>query len=152
MWFVTVFVQFVCGVLNIFVTADGLLPVSQIFHWNITTSCAESGFHCNRKLKNIVAMIFCTSSGCRAVCVVISQWNYIILSYKGSLTYCGLMTPYGDISGPTLAQVMDWHLMAPSHYLKQCWLIIIEVLWHSPEGNFTGNAQDIYPWYEFENY
>ena len=22
---------------------------------------------------------------------------------------------------------------------------------YSPEGNFTENAQDIYPWYEFEN-
>ena len=30
-------------------------------------------------------------------------------------------------------------------------LIISEVLWHSCEVNFTGNAQDIHPWYEFEN-
>ena len=27
--------------------------------------------------------------------------------------------------------------MAPSHYLTQCWLIIEDVLWHSPENNFT---------------
>ena len=27
-------------------------------------------------------------------------------------------------SGSTLAQVMAWCLMAPSHYLNQCWLII----------------------------
>ena len=54
--------------------------------------------------------------------------------------------------GSTLAQVMACCLMAPSHYLNQCWLIISEALWHSPQGNFTGNAQDIYPWYEFENY
>ena len=33
-------------------------------------------------------------------------------------------------------------LTAPSHYLDQYWLIISEV-------NFTGNAQDIYPQYEF---
>ena len=32
------------------------------------------------------------------------------------------------------------------------WLIISEVLWHSTEGNFTGNSQDTNPWYEFENY
>ena len=31
-------------------------------------------------------------------------------------------------------------------------LFIHEVLWHSPEDNFTRNAPDIYPWYEFENY
>ena len=56
-------------------------------------------------------------------------------------------------SESTLAQVMACGLTAPSHYLKQCWRIISEVfwLWHSPEGNFTGNAQNIYPWYEFEN-
>ena len=51
----------------------------------------------------------------------------------------------------TLANVMACCLMAPSHYLNQCWLIISEVLWYSPEGNFTWNAQDIYPWCEFEN-
>ena len=51
----------------------------------------------------------------------------------------------------TLAQVMAWCLMAPSHYLNQYWLIISEVLWNSPEGNFKENAQNIYPWYESEN-
>ena len=39
-------------------------------------------------------------------------------------------------SGSTLAQVMDCCLMAPSHYLSQCWLIISEVWCHSSEGNF----------------
>ena len=40
-------------------------------------------------------------------------------------------------SGSTLGQVMAWWLMAPSHYLNQCWIFISEVLWHSPESNFT---------------
>ena len=39
-----------------------------------------------------------------------------------------------------------------SHYLNQCWLIISEVLWHSPVGNFTWIAEDLYPWREFKNY
>ena len=34
-------------------------------------------------------------------------------------------------SGSTLAQVMACCLTAPSHYLNQYWLIIIEVQWHS---------------------
>ena len=38
-------------------------------------------------------------------------------------------------------------LTAPSHYLRQCWLIIPEVFWHSPKVNFTGNAQQICRWY-----
>ena len=40
-------------------------------------------------------------------------------------------------SGSPSAQVMAWCLMAPSHYLNQCWLIISKVHQHSAEGNFT---------------
>ena len=52
----------------------------------------------------------------------------------------------------TLTQVMACCLTAPSHYLNHCWLIISKVFWHSPEGNFTRNAQGIYHWYELGNY
>ena len=48
-----------------------------------------------------------------------------------------------------------WHhrtfLLTPSHYLNQCSLINSAILWHSPDGNFTENAWEIYAWYEFEN-
>ena len=37
-------------------------------------------------------------------------------------------------------------LFAINHYLYQCWLIIGEAVWRSPEGN----AQDIYCWYAFK--
>ena len=40
-------------------------------------------------------------------------------------------------SGSVLVQLMAYCLMAPSHYLIQCWLIINRVLWHSPNTNFT---------------
>ena len=43
----------------------------------------------------------------------------------------------------TLVEIMAWSLMAPSHYLNQCWLIIREVLWHSPEGNFIEREREI---------
>lgn len=36
-----------------------------------------------------------------------------------NLTHYGLVTPYGDTSGSTLAHVMVCCLMAPSHYLNQ---------------------------------
>ena len=51
----------------------------------------------------------------------------------------------------TLVQFMAWCLMAPSHYLNQCWLIINEVLWHPPKGDFARNAKNIFPWCEVEN-
>ena len=44
-------------------------------------------------------------------------------------------------SRSTLAQVMACCLMAPSHYMNQCWLLICVVLWHSLESNYVGNAQ-----------
>ena len=42
-------------------------------------------------------------------------------------------------------------LIAPRHYLNQCWPIIRQVFWHSHESNLTGNAHDIYHWCEFKN-
>ena len=40
-------------------------------------------------------------------------------------------------SGSTLVQVTACCLTAPSHYLTQHWLHISEVVWYSPEINFT---------------
>ena len=54
--------------------------------------------------------------------------------------------------GSTLAQEITCCLTGSSHYLNQCWLIVSEVLWHSPWCSFTGIAPNTYPWYDFENY
>ena len=40
-------------------------------------------------------------------------------------------------SGSILAQAIACYLMAPSHYLNQCRLIIKGIPWHSPRSNFT---------------
>ena len=47
-------------------------------------------------------------------------------------------------SGSTLAQVMAWCLIAPSHYLNQSWPLMNEVLWHLPKNNFKAHTQDIF--------
>ena len=49
---------------------------------------------------------------------------YIWLSCLLTMIFNSLVMPYGDRYGSTLAQVMACCLMAPSHYLNQCWLII----------------------------
>ena len=46
------------------------------------------------------------------------------------------------ISWSTLVQVMARCLMAPSHYLNQCWLIISKVLWHSSEDIIIRRFED----------
>ena len=43
-------------------------------------------------------------------------------------------------------------LTSPSHYPNQCWLLINEVLWQSPESNCTSSAQASVLYCEFENY
>ena len=49
-------------------------------------------------------------------------------------------------TGSTLAQVMACCLMAPSHYLSQCWLIISKIEWHSSKGKFTRDTSAISHW------
>ena len=46
-------------------------------------------------------------------------------------------------SGSILVQVMSCCLVAPSHYLNQCWLILKGDMWPSPESNFTKSAHGI---------
>ena len=91
------------------------------------------------------------------VCHVNSLWHSDAIWHHGSqsilaqlMAWCCQCHMVTSVS--ILAQVMTCCLMAPSHYLNQYWLVISKVLWHSSEGNFTGNTWDIYPGYEFENY
>ena len=53
--------------------------------------------------------------------------------------------------GSTLAQVMACCLTAPNNLLNQTGLIFGEVWWYSPKCNSTGNAHDIYHWYEVKH-
>ena len=64
-----------------------------------------------------------------------AKWRPFCLSFN-VLTHSGLVTPFGkNKSGLTLVQIMTCCLMAPSHYLDQCWLIINKVQRHSSEKN-----------------
>ena len=50
---------------------------------------------------------------------------------------------WGCRYGSTLAQLTTCCLMAPSHYLNQCWHLISKIQWHSSQGNFTRNTSAI---------
>ena len=50
----------------------------------------------------------------------------------------------------TLIQVMACCLMAPSHYLNHCWLLVRGVQWHSPEDSFIRSTDELNPWHVFE--
>ena len=65
-------------------------------------------------------------------------------------TNCGLVTSYGNRCGSTLHWVMACCLIAPCHYLHQCWLLISDVMWQSPVDSFMVNGWDVYASCEFE--
>ena len=46
-------------------------------------------------------------------------------------------------SSSTLVQVMGCCCQATTHYLNQCWLIVSDIQWQSPEGNFVRNTSVI---------
>ena len=52
----------------------------------------------------------------------------------------------------TLLQVMSCCLVAPSHYLNHCWLIISDNLLHSHESNLKANAKATILCNEFKNF
>ena len=74
-----------------------------------------------------------------------------MVEFCWKLTLCGLVRRHVG-SGSTLAQVMSCCLMALSHYLNQCWHLISEVLWDSPESNFTVSGEATILNNDFENY
>ena len=64
-----------------------------------------------------------------------------------NIIHCGLIVlSMWQRFGSTLAQVMACCLMAPSHYLNQCWLVIHDVLWHWHDSNFLGNTTSKWVW------
>ena len=79
--------------------------------------------------------------------------SFLICFDLNILTHSGLVMPYMGIIIIDLVNIGSVNGLSCSikPLSNQCWLIISEVLWHSSEGNFTGNAQDIYSWSEFEN-
>ena len=57
-------------------------------------------------------------------------WRIYASLRLNELTHWPLVISYGNKNLVSIGH----------HYLNQCWLIISEALWHSPEGNFTGNT------------
>ena len=96
------------------------------------------------------------------LCLTAVSTVYII---KYSMAHCNIKTVFSGIgiplrpsnaiwrqkSGWTLAQVMACCLMAPSHYLNQCWFMVGKVEWHSSKGKFTRDNSAINHWNYLEN-
>ena len=70
------------------------------------------------------------------------------MAFSTTLTHCGI---WHNRTWSTLVLVMACCLMAPSHYLNQCWLIISKVFWHSPEGSLIGYSQKNLMWENYSN-
>ena len=118
--------------------------------------------------RNSLIFLIALNCVCNYIDIIIWNWwtffhdvlcicssMYISLRWRAELLITSNSLWPSDIiwmhrTGAKWVQLMACCLMAPSHYLDQYWLIN-KVLWHSPEGDFTGNAQDSYSWCRFEN-
>ena len=83
-------------------------------------------------MERLIVTIYHISNGHQGM-----SWHKLI-TYTNSLWPSDVIWRQGSRS--TMARVMACCLMAPSHYLNQCWLMISEVLWYSPVSNFTENT------------
>ena len=110
-----------------YIRADAMFAPSQwetvslcndVSHW-LGASLAINDCHSASEatLTDLSTLIICTVNSLRPSDSIWRQWSWT-----------------------TLAQVMACCLMAPSHYLNQCWLTISKVLWQLPEGYFKGNT------------
>ena len=97
-------------------------------------------WHCRMKCKIVTEITRVASIQYPKLTVLVSQslwpsdaiWRHRYMSKLAQIMACCRQSK--------LAQIMACCLMAPSHYLNQCWLMISEVLWHSPDSNFTENT------------
>ena len=84
-------------------------------HW--WSSCTHAYMHCIQCVKHLHIWWWANIGG-MFVWAVLNLWPSDVIRWHRS--------------GSTLAQVMACCLMAPSHYLDQCWLVINMVLWILP--------------------
>ena len=93
--------------------------------------------------------------------LIIQHWffaiKYVLSLITNNITYgFNSLWPSEAIwhwrSWSTLLQVMACCLTAPSHYMKQRWIIISKVQRHSSEGNFTINTSAVNHWNDLEYY
>ena len=78
-----------------------------------------------------------------------SEHNLLSRRQTGPYQTCsGLITDviWRQGSWSTLVQVADCCLVAPNHYMNQCWLTINTILWHWFQCNVYWNTQDSKPY------
>ena len=101
---------------------------------------------------NTMAADGLVTQGARASATMILTyfcWNIVAQAPEGlrELTHCGLLKPccYIDLGQHWFK---EWLGAINKPFLEpvepEVGFIISEVLWHLPQGNFTGNAQDVY--------
>ena len=105
---------------------------------------------------NFISMSVILKSRCEnvvyTIAAILGRSQCVVQDFRIELTLSPSDAKWRHRSRSTLAHVVVCCLTAPSHYLNQCWLIISEILRHSPENNFTGNTRVSDPRYEFEWY
>ena len=92
---------------------------------------------CDMSSFNIYKIMTLSTHGCMRFGLWSSPRTMIFIACNNAIVINSLRPSdaiWRQRTGSTLAQVMACCLSAPSHYLNQCWFIIIKVQWCSSEG------------------
>ena len=133
-------------------TTPLLKPMVTHHQWNYNTenisnrisSCCLLWYFIYDKWVLFNTDIFCYHSNNFSTKGIYSILRGFHAALKNSLWHSN--TIWQHRSGSTLALIMASYLMASSHYLNQCWLIIIKALWHSPKGVIIKGSEDTSLW------
>ena len=139
--FTNILQVYLSGIVSIWIGTIILPPVPVKQSWRISVkSCALSAKYCmNQSVLDQynTANIACLGTPSRKVLAWSAAKAHPAVNYTGRINSTW---PNADIwwhkSESILAQVMACCLMAPSHYLNQCWFLKFHL-----KGNFTTSAQ-----------
>ena len=170
-WITIMFIHMIPNIMNKPCLSEGLFPYnlnslkiliccSSILDNYIPIIFVQNKMHrCHAICKTYVAITYCDLHGSKMKCSSNLNHDGKIASEIGSWSLSvsfNTLWPSDVIwwhrSGFTLAKVMACCLMAQSHYINQCWLLISEVQWHSNGGTPTTDTSTINLWNELENY
>ena len=108
---------------------------NSITQWRVHRRVICCHFNGNRPSKHRPCYCWNCTPVCRFMITVymyLKQPSHLYSKYS----LCPRDTIWRHRSVSTLAPVLAWCLMAPSHYMNQSWLIISKVQWHSSEDIF----------------
>ena len=128
------------------------MSICSISYYLNSLQVINRGCHAINEGNNGIRHLISFASNWTYACKIsgVCTWNIFLNIDLNQVFIINILWPSYAIlcqrSWSILAPVMPCYVIAPSHYLNQCWLIIKYVFWHTPQTSCIGSAQDIDLW------